>query len=75
MLEFKKWNGNETENDYPDGTEMHHVSLGEGAYGIILVAPDGTVYIEEIPQYGGYPRYVGHVGSVEEALDIIKGWK
>jgi hypothetical protein len=73
MLEFKDWDRTQTDKWYPNGTKIAYVSLGEGAYGLILVTPWQSIYLEEIPLYGGEPQYWdGWCGSVEEAVEFIK---
>ncbi len=78
MIEFKRWDHSQTEkNDYPLGTVIAYIPLGEEAYGLILCSPSGNIHLEEIPIYGGEPRYYGqYYGSVEEAVEFIKDeWK
>ena len=78
MIEFRKWDHSQTEkNDYPVGTAIAYISLGDGAYGLIVVTPEGIIHLEEVPIYGGEPHYYGHYyGSVEEAVEFIKEeWK
>ena len=73
MLEFKDWKSGETENEYLHGTKIAYVSLGEESYGLIVVTPRQRIHIEEIPQYGGEPRYYCRWhGTVEEAVKFIK---
>ena len=73
MLEFKDWKPRETEKEYLHGTKIAYVSIGEGAYGLIVVTPQQSIHIEEIPQYGGEPRYYCRwAGTPEEAVKFIK---
>lgn len=73
MLEFKDWKPSETEKEYLHGTKIAYVSIGEGAYGLIVVTPQQSIHIEEIPQYGGEPRYYCRwAGTPEEAVKFIK---
>lgn len=77
MIEFRDWKPEETERTYLPGTKIAYVPLGEGAYGLILVTPWQVIFLEEVPQYGGYPRWMGlwH-GTVEEAVKHIKeNWR
>ena len=78
MVEFKRWDHSQTEkNDYPVGTAIAYIPLGEEAYGLIVVTPEGIIHLEEVPIYGGEPHYYGqYYGSVEEAVEFIKEeWK
>jgi hypothetical protein len=73
MIEFGEYVSNETEREYPNNSKIAYVSLGEGAYGLIIVTPSQEIFIEEIPQYGGMPMYDGEwKGSVEDAVLYIK---
>ena len=73
MLEFKDWKSGETENEYLHGTKIAYVTLGDGAYGLIVVTPWQHIHIEEIPLYGGEPRhYCRWAGTPEEAVKFIK---
>lgn len=73
MLEFKNWKSGETEREYLNGTKIAYVPLGEEAYGLIVVTPWQHIHIEEIPLYGGEPRYYCQwAGTPEEAVKFIK---
>ena len=77
MIEFKRWGHSQTEREYPIGSKIAYIPLGGEAYGLIVVTPEGIIHLEEIPTYGGEPRYYGqYYGSVEESVEFIKeGWK
>ena len=73
MIEFKDWGQYETEKEYYPGTKIAYISVGEESYGLIVVTPWQSIHIEEIPQYGGEPRYYCRwAGTVEEAVKFIK---
>lgn len=73
MIEFSTWSGYETEREYLLGSKIAYIPLGEEAYGLIIVTPPCNIHLEEIPLYGGEPRYYGqYYGSVEEAVEFIK---
>lgn len=71
---FKPLKQYETEREYPEGSLIYWHSLGEESYGLIIATPDGEYHTEEIPQYGGDPRYYKQVYSLQEALDVVKGF-
>jgi len=73
-LELEPWSYTNTEKDYPEGSLVYFKSLGEDAYGVVVFSPNGEFYLEEIPQYGGYPRYYGKVPSLQEALKVMESW-
>lgn len=73
MIEFSRWNGYETEREYLLGSKIAYVPLGEEAYGLIIVTPWCNIHLEEIPPYGGEPRYYGqYYGTIQEAIDFVK---
>ena len=73
MVEFNIWMECKTEREYPLGSKVAYIPLGEEAYGLIVVTPEGIIHLEEVPPYGGEPQYYG---SVEEAVEFIKEeWK
>jgi len=73
MLEFKDWKSGETEKEYMHGTQIAYVSLGEESYGLIVVTPWQKIHIEEIPLYGGEPKYYCQwLGDIEDAVNFIK---
>lgn len=77
MLEFKDWDRTQTDKIYPEGSKIAYVSLGEEAYGLIIVTSFQNIHLESIPLYGGYPVYEREwFGSVEEAVEFIeKEWR
>ena len=74
ILELTTWIQYHTTGTYQKDSLMLWKSLGEGAGGIVILTPDGKFYLEEVPQYGGEPREYGEVKSVQDALEIMKGW-
>ena len=77
MVEFNIWMECKTEREYPLGSKVAYIPLGEEAYGLIVVTPEGIIHLEEVPIYGGEPRYYGKwYGSLVEAVEFIKEeWK
>lgn len=73
-LELEQWNSSSTSGVYMENSLMHFHSLGEGAYGIIIFQPNGEMYLEEIPLYGGEPHVYGNVSSIQKAFEIFKEW-
>lgn len=66
------WDQNCTEREYPKGSLMIYFSTGEEAGVIIICTPEPNFFLEEIPLYGGMPKFYGEFSSIQQCLKVIK---
>lgn len=57
-----------------EGCYKIEINLGEDAGATIYVFRDGSIALEEIPQYGGEPKDYGFYTRLFEVLEEVNKW-